>query len=146
MNPNQFNPDSQPTVTAGQPRQRQRLWHQDPVIRTWLLPPVVCAGLGAVFSVGQFVVGFVLSLFVNSVDAPTVGTLVFDLFDYVYWGFLVGLVISSLVQFWKLPQKQQAMVLKALWQGICVLTLLFLTLMTFGVLGGLLGSQFSRKQ
>mgnify|MGYP000263822067 CR=1 FL=1 len=141
---NEPGPEPQPeTQLEARPHRPQ--WHQDPVARTWLFPPAVGAALGVLFSLGAFIVSFVQSFIDYKADVPSLTALPLAVFAYGYLGIHVGLVVSAFIQFCKLPQAQRHKILRALWKGVCVLTLLFAVLMSFGLLGGLLGSQLNRK-
>lgn len=140
-------PDPQPqTLLEVQPHSRhRRRWHQDPGVRTWLLPPVVGAGLGVIFGLGQFIVSFVRSVFVFSADVPNLLNVPFDCFAYACLGVQAGLLVSCLIQFCKLPQKQRHTILKGLGKGAYALVLLFAVLMSFGLLSGMLGTLWNRR-
>lgn len=130
-------PETQPTSSH---RHHRRAWHQDPIVRTWLLPPAVGAALGVLFGLGTFLVNFVLSLFVDSANMPHLLELPFVCYTFGYLGAQAGLIVSTFIQFCKLPAAQRHNILKALWKGVCALTLLFAVLMSFGLLGSLLGN------
>jgi len=123
----------------------RRAWWQDPLIRTWLFPPAVGAGLGIVFGIALDIVSFIRSFFVFNADVPNLLNLPFDALACGYIGIHFGLIASALIQFCKLPQKQRHSILKALWKVVYVLVILFAILMSFGLLSGLLSAQLNRR-
>ena len=150
-NPNtQVGPEPEPRpetqLTAPSYTRHRREWWQDPLVRTWLFPPVMGAGLGVLYTFGLMTLLLVLGLLADhKLNLPDLKDLPKALYVYGQAGGYLGFVASFVIHLVKHPNGNLAKVLKGLWRVVYILTLLFAVLMSFGMLSGLVGSQLSRK-
>lgn len=141
-------PEPEPeTQLEVQSRQRHRReWHQNAAVRTWLFPPIIGAGLGVLYAIWWYYPLIMYTLLdEHHLDLSDFRHLPNNLWVCTQLGAYMGVPVSVLIHLVKYPRGNLAQVLKAIWKVVAFTTLLFATLMSFGLLGGLLGSQFNRR-